>query len=130
MIKFLIQNLIKSLINCPEANKSTGEEIIKIFLDSNNIEYLQQYGFVGCKDKNKLRFDFFLPKSNTLIEFDGIQHSHPVERFGGIEGFNDNKRRDEIKNSYAKNNGINIIRINYLDNINEILTFKNQLNEL
>ena len=61
----------------------------------------------------KLPFDFFIPSLNCLIEYDGEQHFRPVSRFGGEEGFEKLRQRDELKNQYSKKNGIKLIRIPY-----------------
>ena len=52
--------------------------------------------FNDCKRKNKLRFDFYLPKYNVLIEYDGMQHFKPIIFFGGIKKFNVNKEIDKM----------------------------------
>lgn len=109
---------------CPKCkNNSKGEiEIIK-YLDGMNINYIYQHTFENCKHKQLLRFDFYLKDYNILIEYDGIQHFKAVSHFGGEEGFKETKIRDEIKNDYAKNNNIKLIRIPYweIKNINKIL---------
>ena len=40
----------------------------------------------------------------------------PVETFGGVEYFHEVQRSDAIKNQYAKDNGIDLHRINYKQN--------------
>jgi hypothetical protein len=109
---------------CPNCyNKSKGENKIKLFLESNKIDYTPQHGFKDCKYKQVLNFDFYLPKYNICIEFDGRQHFEPVEKFGGVEEFELTKIRDSIKNSYCEDNNIKLIRIPYtkLNKIDEIL---------
>lgn len=103
--------------------KSEGEIKIKKYLDDKNIFFSSQKIFDNCKYKIKLRYDFYLPKYNTLIEFDGIQHFEPIEFFGGIKEYNETKIKDNLKNKYAKDNNIRLLRISYkeLNNINEIL---------
>ena len=61
-----------------------------------------------------LRYDFFLPEFNVLIEFDGEQHF----RYNSIfykdkESFEEQQHRDLIKNNFAKENHIVLIRIPY-----------------
>lgn len=61
---------------CPECtNKSNGENNIRKFLKKNKINYISQYSFNNLtgitKRKTKLRFDFYLPEYNILIEYDG-----------------------------------------------------------
>ena len=59
----------------------------------------------------------------VCIEYDGIQHFEPIERFGGKEEFSRTKIRDNIKTQYCKDNNIKLIRIPYwdFDNIEMIL---------
>lgn len=58
-----------------------------------------------------------------LIEFDGIQHFVPVERFSGLKTFKQTQWNDKIKNEFCNNNNIKLIRIKYTDynNIETIL---------
>ena len=54
-----------------------------------------------------LRFDFYLPTYNLCIEYDGEQHFSPIDFANkGSEwansSFNQNQKRDEIKNQYCK----------------------------
>ena len=70
-----------------------------------------------------MSFDFYLQDLNLLIEYDGRQHFEPIKCWGGIDKFNNLKRRDKIKNKYAKDNSIDLLRISFTDkdNINKIL---------
>jgi len=108
---------------CPGCSESKGEREIRIFLDNNDIEYIEEFTIKGCKDVNKLRFDFYLPEYNTCIEFDGLQHFKPIERFGGVEYFEDIKKKDKIKNEFCFDNKIELIRISYknLGKVEEVL---------
>lgn len=49
--------------------KSKGEIKISEFLTKNNFLYYREFCFPDLK---KRKFDFFLPKENILIEYDGI----------------------------------------------------------
>jgi very-short-patch-repair endonuclease len=108
-------------------NYSKGEEMIKKYLDINNIEYIQQYGFDECRYINRLNFDFYLPKINICIEFDGEQHFKPLDRFGGENEFIHIKGRDESKNLFCENNNIKLIRIPYTEILNVESILKNNL---
>ena len=50
---------------------SRGENKIKSYLDEKNIEFHMNHSFEGCKNKKRLKFDFYLPSYNTIIEYDG-----------------------------------------------------------
>ena len=102
---------------CPNCNKSNGENIIYDWLMDNGIEFIPQKRFENCRDKRTLPFDFYLPKYNTCIEYDGEQHDRPIDWFGGIRKFEYLKKHDNIKNQYCKDNNINLLRISYKDDI-------------
>lgn len=99
---------------CPNCNKSKGELCIEYHLLKNNISYISQKTFNDCiGDNKKLKFDFYLPQYNILIEYDGKQHFTPINYFGGIKSYLMTKKYDEIKNKYAGDNNIKLIRISY-----------------
>ena len=70
-----------------------------------------------------LFFDFYLPKFEMVIEFQGEQHYKSVEYFGGDEAFEKRKHYDDLKKEWCKSNGIRLLEISYtdIDNIEEIL---------
>jgi hypothetical protein len=100
---------------CPKCSLSKGERKIMIYLDKMNIEYISEFRINDCKDQITLPFDFYLPKYNICIEFDGEQHYRPIEYFGGQKTFENQKRRDYIKDMYCLDNKISLFRISYLD---------------
>ena len=100
--------------NCPD-KISSGEFIIKNFLESNNIIFEREKKFKDCIDKRELPFDFYLPSNNLIIEFDGEQH------FMENHHFIYDKSHDVIKNKYCLDNNIEILRIKYNSNIYDIL---------
>ena len=112
---------------CPSCNISKGEERINNFLLENSINYIKQYKFKDCKYKNPLLFDFYLPKLNTCIEYDGLQHFEPIEFFGGDTSFKLQKIKDNIKNEYCEKNDIRLLRIRYNEIIEEKLNFLQKL---
>lgn len=115
-------------IGCKECNESKGEKKIKQLLKEWNIKFDKQKTINGCKDKKLLQFDFYLPDYQLYIEYDGIQHFEINEWFGGQEGFNNTKKRDEIKTNFCIKNDIKLFRINYKDNIEEKLKCHLKLN--
>lgn len=111
---------------CPVCRISGGENKIIKTLNEFSIKYDFQKTFDGCKYKQLLQFDFYLPEFNVCIEYDGKQHYKPIDWFGGEENFKKQQLRDEIKEDYCKNNGIDLLRIPYteFDNIKEIIINK------
>ena len=96
--------------------KSIGESKIAILLSENNIKFIQQQKFddaIYNDTKGQMRFDFYLPDYNRLIEFDGNQH---YEANGGWSTENNLalvQQRDKAKNEYALSNNIPLVRIPY-----------------
>lgn len=105
---------------CPDCANSKGEDAIIQFLTKNNIGFIKQATFPGCRSKALLRFDFYLPAHNTCIEFDGYWHFNPFK--GDMKRFSSVKKRDRIKNIYCRENHIPLIRISGLKNIELTLT--------
>jgi len=102
---------------CPKCNDSKGEIKIKKILDSKNINYEIQKTFKSCEYLKPLKFDFYLPKLNTCIEFDGEQHYNPVKYWGGEDTLSKIKERDKIKTDFCRENNIQLLRIRYDENI-------------
>lgn len=102
---------------------SYGEPLIEKLLKENNIEYEKQKTFSSCtfSDTNKLVFfDFYIPKQNYLIEFDGIQHYQTKNKGWDTEDkLLKTQEHDKIKNQWCKENNMPLIRIPYthLDNL-------------
>ena len=55
------------------------------------------------------------------IEYQGLQHFQPVSIFGGEEGYLRVVERDKIKKQLCKENGVNLLYINYNDNLSSKL---------
>lgn len=102
---------------CPVCKLSKGEMLIEKLLTESNIKFIRQHKFDDCKNRRSLPFDFYLPNQNVCIEFNGRQHYEPVIAFGGEKTFKETLKNDKIKESYCKNNNINLLTIKYTDNI-------------
>lgn len=103
---------------CPRCAMSHGEKVVIGVLEKLDINYIPQHTFEDCVLVNKLKFDFYLPTYNTIIEYDGEQHYTPIDFANrghdwAVEAFKRNKQRDAFKNEYCKTKGINLLRIPY-----------------
>lgn len=98
--------------SCGCITTSIGESNIQQILLENNIEFIKGYKF---SDLGSLRYDFYLPNYNRLIEFDGRQHNNPSSLWDDKESFETRKHRDQLKNDYAKNHSIDLVRIPYIE---------------
>lgn len=114
---------------CPRCKNSRGATLVAKCLTRMGIEYVQEKTFDDCRgDTSALRFDFWIPSHNALIEYDGEHHFYPI-RFRGLSTAAAEKlhqrvlRYDEIKTQYASDKQMVLIRIPYhsKDQINTIL---------
>lgn len=103
----------KSGNRCPLCTISKGEEKILEWLLENNIEFTPQHRFLDCRDKRPLPFDFYLPKYNICIEYNGRQHFEVIQQWGGDLGLVDRQKKDKIKIDYCRDKKINIISIKH-----------------
>lgn len=109
-----------NISRCPTCSKKeSGFELkTKQWLNENGIRYVEQRTFDECRDRRLLRFDFYLPDYNILIEVDGQQHFIP-RTYGNMSldeamtSFTDGQRRDSIKDDFCKTHGYKLVRIPY-----------------
>lgn len=114
---------------CPMCRESRGERKVAKWLDLYNVDYEHQYKIYPDSQlfsSNVLRVDFYLPKHNVIIEYNGIQHYILQKYWQTEERFADQQDRDRRVREYCKRNKIILIEIPYteLDNINKILNKK------
>lgn len=125
VFEMLFSNFFYNNQRCPKCNNSKGELKIQEFLDKQSINYEYQKRFDNLVGINnwKLSYDFFIPSKNILIEYQGEQHEHSVECFGGDKTFKRQKEHDKRKREYAKTHNIKLLEIWYYDfkNIETIL---------
>ena len=110
---------------CNSINGSHGERRLTELLKELNIDFESQKSFETCRFPNtnmKARFDFYLPKYNLLIEYNGIQHYEANNRGGWNtdENVKKTQERDNYKIQWCKDNNISLVIISYteLKNLN------------
>lgn len=106
-------------------NNKTSASTIEEILDSMLMHYKKEVALIGNPNqvkKSKLRFDYYLPTFNLLIEYDGLQHFKYVEHFHENEdGFAEQCHKDNIKNQWCIDNQINLLRVPYSITYDELL---------
>lgn len=101
---------------CPNCNLSKGELKIKKILDDLGFNFICQYKIDEKTEKKGItRFDFYIKDINTVIEYDGKQHFEPINVFGGIKRYKQQKEVDSFKDNYCIKNNIRLIRIGYYE---------------
>lgn len=91
---------------CPFCRKSKCETKVKTLLEEQGIEYIQEKTF---KWMDGLRLDFYIPSMDLGVECQGGQHLFPVERFGGQEFYEKQKKNDVRKRELCQKHGIRIV---------------------
>lgn len=84
---------------------SFPEKFTMSVLDQLGVEYIRQYKIIH--NNKKYYFDFFIPSERLLIEVDGGFHYRTTKISNHVLV----NERDEIKNSFAFENGYNLCRI-------------------
>jgi len=111
-------------IGCYKCKPSSKGEISIASLLDGVYEFHTQHTFIDCispMSNHKLKFDFYIPSLNTVIEYNGEQHYYPNDFFGGIEAFKAAQIRDNHKIRYCNDNCINMVIIKYDEDIKQKL---------
>lgn len=117
---------------CPKDISYQGEKSICEFLDKNGYRYSTQKSFdnlLGIHN-GKLSYDFYLDDHNTYIEFNGEQHYHPIEHFGGEKRYKKQVIHDNLKKDYCIKNNINLIIVPYWEKGNIDCFLRNELKKI
>ena len=112
-------------MSCGCNSSSSGEIFLAVLLKQLNIEFIREYKFAMCVNKRPLPFDFYLPRHNICIEYQGKQHYEPIEYFGGSERYETRVHNDKIKRDYCLANDIHLVCLPYTlsnDEIAKIIT--------
>lgn len=102
--------------SCGCNSVSHAERTMRDYLTTKDFTFVEQYYPKHLKGINggALRFDFALFNNSRLqflIELDGEQHYAPVKYFGGAKKYEKVKANDILKNMWAKEHNIPLIRI-------------------
>lgn len=122
-IRANIKNGHTSSCGCSHsANGSIGEKAITRILLKNSISFEREKSFKEIPRIARCRYDFYLPKLNILLEYDGQQHFQYIKHFDNkITNFKHRQELDRLKNAGALAMGIKLYRIPYwdLDTLND-----------
>jgi Zn ribbon nucleic-acid-binding protein len=117
-------DLLNGDTSCPNCYVLKNERRIRLWLTENNLEFISQMKFDGLigLGGGKLSYDFYLPKLNLLIEYQGEFHDGKANDFVS-QNLETQQEHDRRKKEYAKLHNINLLEIWYWDknNIDAIL---------
>lgn len=104
------------------------DKFARIF-EKSNIKYVREKTFSNLKN-GRLRYDFYLPELNILVEVDSMLHFEETPKFHkNTHEFKHAQQNDRLKNSYALSHNIPLYRcpeweFKNINNINDILQQK------
>jgi hypothetical protein len=100
---------------------SRGEITICEILEEAELNFVEEYSFKDLVSNTgrPLRFDFAVFDDDGdldfLIEYQGIQHYKPKDKFGGWSGLRKQQFNDLKKREYCKKHNIKLVIIPYTD---------------
>jgi rubredoxin len=105
-----INNRTNGNKGCPRCAKEKNESKVAIGLKDyceKQFDAIKEYRVLKSKETGRwLPFDIYIPIYNLFIEVHGSQHYAFYERFHrDLDGFNEMKNRDKVKEQFAKENG-------------------------
>ncbi len=110
MWKCLPNNIFRGYGN-PNLKTFKREKDILNYLSQKNIEFKYHHTFKDIH--RKYIVDFYLPKIDTIIEYNGKQHYCPVEYFGGEKRFSAQLKRDNDLRKFCSGSNIKMVEIPY-----------------
>lgn len=125
---------INACHECVNCRCSKTELKIHQILVKNGIYYISEKTFPDCRNIRPLMFDFYIPKYNLLIEYDG--EGHYLEKFYANRckdiksALLETQKRDKIKTDYCIKNNIPLLRIPYWERDNLEVIITNKIQEL
>jgi hypothetical protein len=90
--------------------------IVQQLYPAENVYYQYRPDYL-LSGKGQLSYDIYIAKYRIAIEYQGKQHFEPVRIFGGVEGFEKQRNRDQLKLQLSKEQGVTLIYINYWEDI-------------
>lgn len=101
---------------CAACVESQHEKLIRELLTEAGISFQAQWSHPTLRHKGRLRFDFMLPATKTLIEYDGIFHFRVMQwpgqsRAAAVATFEAGQLRDAMKTRWAAANEWRLVRL-------------------
>lgn len=102
IVDLRVSHALTDTVQCPICGHgiSYPAKIMRSLLNQLNISYIPEYSRKHCLWCEQYRYDFYLPNYNWIIEVHGLQHY-----YGGWD-LESVQKNDIIKESLARNNGI------------------------
>jgi hypothetical protein len=104
-----VENLVRVEKGLPKVGEGWISETRLYYAIKEEFDFTKVIHHASPDWLGKQHFDIFIPEYNIAIEYQGVQHSRPVEFFGGAEAFEKNLERDERKRMLCEENDCTLI---------------------
>ena len=107
----LAENRVRQAKGLPPIGEGWVSEValLEAVRDAFPAEKVQHQGRPAWLKPQSL--DIYFPEHNVGIEYQGVQHSQPVKRFGGEEAFTKQQERDARKRELCARNGCVLVEV-------------------
>lgn len=118
--------IVTNEVRCPYCNHSVGEGLVQSAVSGLGKTFIAEYAVKVPEDEVTLWIDVYVPDIKLAIEYDGEQHFRAIEHWGGEDALKRTQYRDDLKDEWCKEYGVELLRIPYWrkDEIVEIVTGK------
>ena len=106
-----ITHATRCLLCANEQPGSKASRQILAWLKKSGLLFETEKAFPGCRHKRLLKFDFWIPDRNLLVEYDGRQHFKVSKLWAAAHA--EGRIRDAVKNEFCLSEGIGLLRIPY-----------------
>ncbi len=109
------QNLKRGMGHDCAGVLSTGETLVKEWLEQHNLAFCTQYDTLKCINPDtghQLPYDFQITDNKLIIEVQGLQHEVFIPWFHvDEEGFAYQQKKDEYKKQFAESHGYKVLAL-------------------
>ncbi len=111
-----LENIIREEKSIPKIGEGWISETLLYYNIKNTFNEFEVINHASPEWLGRQHLDIFIPEKNIAIEYQGRQHTEPIEFFGGTEAFLKNQERDKRKLRLCGENGIKLLYV-YPDTI-------------
>ena len=105
------EDLFREAEGLPKIGEGWISETTLYYLIKENLVNHEVIHHGSEKWLGRQHLDIYIPELKIAVEYQGRQHSEPVEFFGGQEAFEKNLERDARKKRLCDENGVNLLYV-------------------
>jgi hypothetical protein len=114
-----VENLVREAFSFPKAGINRNQESMLFLLVRSMLPGCTIIQHHRPEWLNGLELDIFIQEHRIGIEFQGLQHSEPMEHLGGQKAFRAVRRRDKKKADLCKAHGVRLLHIHEGEDLKE-----------